>query len=1277
MDRTDDLLSQVLERPATEWSAALDDLCAAYAAMAPELRRRFEILRRLGVAAAANSDCSPAEEPFPEQFGPYRLVRRLGGGGMGVVYLALHEQLGRNVALKLIRPERLYFEDARARFRREIEAVARLDHPGCVQIHQVGETQGVPYFAMEYVDGSSFEVLVHRLAGRAPNPLGVGEGTQDTGCEQPSRQSVPRSRASRLSGRDLVEVMRTTASRSVESSASEVFSGPWVRVCLRLVLASAEAMTHAHARGVIHRDLKPSNLMLTPEGNVVVIDFGLAVADGISRMTRSGVVLGSLPYMAPEQVRGESHAIDARTDVYALGVCLYELLTLVSPFDTGSAQATREKILLGQVQPLRSLNQSVGIDVAVICGRAMQPDPRRRYQAMAEFAADLAAVLEHRAIVARPASPWQHAVRWARRHPALATGTLLCSLALLLGPLIVSFAVAGQRDRAVAAKTLAQRREYAANVAAANAALLAGNGPEARLRLDACAPEMRGFEWRHLDLALRGALMTVEAHAAPTVAVAVSSDRRWLASGADSGEVAVFDASDGRRMHTLPGRAGVVQLEFDRTSTSLYVVDRDGRLRVFDVAGGGLLRVREPAAGYESVGVARGAVAVVCDHGGGHFERLDPTTLQSTGRVSLAGNAEWPRGFFLSDGKHLCAGVSTGGFALWDLDSGALVTRVSHARALVCMATSPNMARVVGSDTRSMVWWDGETGALSTLDTGGREVVDVAITPDGHHVAAGCAGGEILVYDLADGRLLCQLYGHRGAVRAIVAGPERDVLVTGGADGTLRLFSALVSPEVLGLRGLGDGDSLAVSSAGVLFAGSRDAAARRIDVGSGDAVWTTAQPHWVNSLALVLDDAVLVASYHTRLRFLDSETGAPRGEILLPDAAGYAYSMLAEPGGHRLWVCDQNGNVARVDVAAREVRQFRKVHAGVARGVVFDRATSTLVSVGDDGRIVELDADTLAERRQVAATGAPVLAILADTDALVTSERGALCRRSRRDGTIIDRAACARYVLAMQWLDTTRLVTGSVDGRIVLHERQTLEPIVELRQPLLQISAIVVDPHGGWLATQGAGGDPRVVFAVRDTACDGGLASRRLLVASARDLMTRTMDVTGWSPIAREVIDGRADLSHDLRAAAAKVLPYAGPWWPASFARLYAQSPEVAPARQQRLGELQRALQQSLRHMTEEQAPLVRTALGLTALRLGDPAAALAAIEPLAAAIQRDVRAGAPVAQFVRAMACRQLGRLAEADAARAELHALAAGDLARDPETLAYVREVDDLWQR
>jgi tetratricopeptide (TPR) repeat protein len=412
----DDLLERCILALETGDQAAVDGVLAAHPSHADELRHRLEQLKALGILHAP----APTAK-IPERLGDFRLLRQLGRGGMGIVYLAEQSALQRQVALKLVHPEQLFFPGARERFRREILAVARLQHPGIVPILTGGEADGIPFYAMELAHGASLQELLQELAGGSPATL---DG-------QALRAALHRAMAQK---HDLGPI-----------SDAPVFAGAWVSVCCRMALQAATALQHAHDQGVLHRDVKPSNLLLTSDGHVRLIDFGLASARGEQRITRTGSALGSLPYMAPEQVRGAVDAIDARTDVYSLGVSLYELLTLTLPHGDGSG-TTRERILSGAVEPPTRRNTQVHPDVEAICLLAMDVDPARRYPTAAAFADDLRAFLDHRSVRARRPSLALRARRWAARNPGRAAAVV--SVFLLCVPAPLAFAAQQSQARA-------------------------------------------------------------------------------------------------------------------------------------------------------------------------------------------------------------------------------------------------------------------------------------------------------------------------------------------------------------------------------------------------------------------------------------------------------------------------------------------------------------------------------------------------------------------------------------------------------------------------------------------------------------------------------------------------------------------------------------------------------------------------------------------------------------------------------------------------------------
>ena len=393
-----------LEERAEGLVQGFDDFSRRHPSSSAAVRERIVALERAGLMG----DSSP--QAFPERLGNFRLIERLGGGGMGIVFVAEEVSLGRRVALKLIRPEQIYFPQAKERFRREVESIAKLSHPGIVQVFSFAEDGGVPYFAMELVEGASLGDVLRHFAGTDPRVL--SGATLKSALES-------------ISGKHCVE--------------SRLFEGSWTRACLEIARQVALALEHAHERGVVHRDIKPSNVMITLDGRARLLDFGLASRSGASKLTRSGAQLGSLPYMPPELVGGRIEDAGAATDVYSLGVTMYECLCLSLPFGGGSAAELALRISAGEYDSVRRRNVDVSLDAETICNVAMELDVARRYRSAGALAADLANVLERRPITARRAGPLVRVQRWTQRNPASATAAVLAALLLIGGPLGYGF----------------------------------------------------------------------------------------------------------------------------------------------------------------------------------------------------------------------------------------------------------------------------------------------------------------------------------------------------------------------------------------------------------------------------------------------------------------------------------------------------------------------------------------------------------------------------------------------------------------------------------------------------------------------------------------------------------------------------------------------------------------------------------------------------------------------------------------------------------------------
>jgi len=295
------------------------------------------------------------------RLGDFEIVREIGRGGMGVVYEAIQLSLNRPVALKVLPPGTTPEQRDIERFQREAQAAAALDHPNIVPIYAQGEEEGTYYYAMKLVQGRSLN--------------------------------------------QVIQATRRTQDAELAAGRSTALSQKHSRTAAQLIMEAAEALEYAHSQGVIHRDIKPHNLILTPEGHLVITDFGIARFLSAPSITISGEMMGTPAYMSPEQVRAEQQAIDQRTDIYSLGITLYEMLALYIPFWGETREALLRQILMKDPAPLRRLNPRIPRDLETICAKAIEKDPERRYQSAKLLAHDLQCFLEGLPITARPIGP--------------------------------------------------------------------------------------------------------------------------------------------------------------------------------------------------------------------------------------------------------------------------------------------------------------------------------------------------------------------------------------------------------------------------------------------------------------------------------------------------------------------------------------------------------------------------------------------------------------------------------------------------------------------------------------------------------------------------------------------------------------------------------------------------------------------------------------------------------------------------------------------------------
>jgi serine/threonine protein kinase len=367
--------------------------------------------------------------PLARTFGDYVLERELGRGGVGVVYAATQRALGRRVAVKLLSSSLLHSERSLWRFQREARLLAQLEHPGIMRVIDAGTVDGVPYYAMELVAGAS---LASVLGAVRRHGLATASGATI---------------AAALAG--------AVPDAAAAGQPAHLRAGGYLPCVAELGAQVADALAFAHAAGVVHRDVKPGNVLVRQDGTAVLSDFGIARQEDAPSMTLTGEFAGTPYYIAPEQARG---TCDHRSDIYSLGVTLYELFTLQRPFDGETTAGVLQRIQREEPPAPARLNPGIPGDLEAVVLKAMAKEPGRRYAGAGQLAADLRAWIRGEPISARRPSRWQRVRRWARREPWQAAAAA-AALALVAVSLAFTARLLHEGRRTKAALRDAQRAQ--------------------------------------------------------------------------------------------------------------------------------------------------------------------------------------------------------------------------------------------------------------------------------------------------------------------------------------------------------------------------------------------------------------------------------------------------------------------------------------------------------------------------------------------------------------------------------------------------------------------------------------------------------------------------------------------------------------------------------------------------------------------------------------------------------------------------------------------------
>jgi WD40 repeat protein/serine/threonine protein kinase len=876
------------ERPSVEeYAAKYPDLADEIRELLPalvKLERNFAPREGGGGEITDDSPRGPAR-----QLGDYLLLREIGRGGMGVVYEAVQQTLGRHVALKVLAGGELSGPAHLERFRREARAAARLHHTNIVPVFGVGEEGGAHYYAMQFIQGQGLDAIfdeLRRLRLRGSSASAVADPARQsyavarglvTGRFEPGPAAEAATATAVLEREPEVEHAARPSSPSSpkpaavgsESELSSSLSGAqYYRSVARVGLQVAEALAYAHDQGILHRDIKPSNLLLDARGTVWVTDFGLAKADDAEALTGTGDIVGTLRYMAPERFEGHS---DRRSDVYGLGATLYEMLTLRPLFEETSRVRLIERVLRDRPSPPRKVDRHIPRDLETIALKAIEKDPQARYQSAAVLGEDLRRFLADEPIRARRVSLAGRLLRWGRRNKAVAALFASVVVTLVVG-FVVSTTQWIRADRHAAReaglRTELARELYTSDMIAVQQAWEAGNvermGRLLRRHIptEAGQTDWRGFEW---EVFRRDYDRAQPVHTFPV------SDTVWHLTAAPNGqtvaalvyvhapdradervEVTFWDAARGWEPRTFAGPPGTfewaVALSPDgNTFATGSEVDTQGGRRhlvtIYDAATGKPLR-----RGSADRGATMSLGALVFSPDGKQLlwgdidARLNIWDLE-TGMVrTMKEHKSGPCYLALTpDGHRIATMFRDMTVKLSDMTSGGELSTFSCApNAPYSIAFSPGDGRylAVGGEQGARLWDLNDPKNPREVELRGRTYswcFMLSCSADGRQLAAG-SSNMIRVWEIESGETLATLKGHSNLVWGVAYLDGGRLLASGSGDRTVKLWDVA--------RASGERDMLAAHSSSVeslvfspdgqsLISGGSDALIRRWETATG------------------------------------------------------------------------------------------------------------------------------------------------------------------------------------------------------------------------------------------------------------------------------------------------------------------------------------------------------------------------------------------------------------------------------------------------------------
>jgi WD40 repeat protein len=980
---------------------------------------------------------------------------------MGVVYLARDIRLNRRCALKMILSGTHAHSTEIERFQSEAQAIARLQHPGIVQVFEIGQHDEKPFMALELCSGGSLDSVL------AKNPL------------------EPRKAA-------------------------------------ELVQALSLAMQAAHEAKVVHRDLKPANVLLTESGETKITDFGLAKKLDEQGATRTGSIMGTPSYMPPEQADGKKD-IGPSADIYSLGAILYECLAGRPPFRAATPLDTLLQVLSEEPVSLRQLNAKTPQDLETIVNKCLQKEPTKRYASAKELADDLGRFLAGEPILARPIGTLERAMKWCRRYPVVSglivAVVLLVSIGVGSSWMLTAWALAEKNkagEEAVAARIAEGKAEeeakaareaeaiaqaeksraedqleraewavYAGKLLLSESAFSELRMPQAFGTLDECQWNLRGWEHRHLKSRFDSSRQTLTGHNMSVVGVAFSADGRKSITVGYDGTVKIWDSEQGIQLHSWRNRVGsfnAIALSPDqkRLVAGGYI-GQDGPATIWNTEDGKLLLTLDGhGRQVESVAFSPDGASVLTGS-------VDNTAILWNARTgeklhTLKGHRSPVNGVaFSPDGKSVATASWDRTAKIWDVTGKELRTLTGHGERVNSVAFSPDgRTLLTGSWDHTARLWDAQKGTQIRTFNGSSFVHCVAFSPCGRQLATGDHGGIVTVWDTEQGHPLLRNKGHADALRAIVFSPDGRRLLTSSADRTAKVWDALPTKQEFTVYPPGSVYCAVFSSDARSIAAALDDHTARIYSASTGEELLTLKGHKsiLTGVAFSRDNQrVLTGSVDKTAKIWDSAKGTEL--FTLSGHKARINAVAFSPDDQRIVTASHDKTAKAWDTQnGKELLTFNG-HRRQVTGVVFHPDGQRIITCSTDGTARLWNAQTGAEIRSFTKNGHELNAVTVSEDGkhiLTGGDQGNLILWNIETGAIVQSFSGHKSAVNAVALspDGQRVVSCGFDQTVRVWETRKGTELLSLKGYTAAMSSASFSRDGQRILTSSFGRAVRV-----------------------------------------------------------------------------------------------------------------------------------------------------------------------------------------------------------